>query len=202
MAKARTPKRDITLEILEALISGDKVKPRLVDINSVTENPDNPQKISDKDFEDLKTSIKDFPEMMAFRPVIIDANGMALAGNKRRRACYALGWTKIPVIDASDLPDKLLKQLIIKDNVQAGRWDKKKLREEWKMPDLAKWGVKVDEIVKKAKQATESLTKPQGKYFVQVSCSNARQQKKTYNDLVGKGFECTMVNKADDGNAI
>ena len=193
MAKSTRTKKTA----LKSEATKEPMQIKWVDINTTHENPNNPQKISDKDFEALKKSIKEFPEMMEFRPVIIDTNGMALAGNKRRRACYALGWDKIPVIDASGLTAKQINQLIIKDNVQSGRWDKKALRADWNLQDLSGWGVKVNEIVKKAKQATEALTKPQGKYFVQVACSNARQQKKTYNDLVGKGFECTMVNKAE-----
>lgn len=49
-------------------------------------NPKNPRFIRDEKFEKLKKSLKDFPEMMEARPIVIDENNMILGGNMRFRA--------------------------------------------------------------------------------------------------------------------
>lgn len=194
--KATKQQPAATINPLETLIKSNKVKVKLVDIETTFENPENPQKCTEAEFEDLKRSIKEFPELMILKPVMIDGKGMALAGNKRRRACYALGWKQIPVVDASDFTPAQQKRIIIVDNVQTGRWDKKILRADWKLKELKDWGVKINEIVKKVKDQTVKLSKPAAKYYVQVACANKKLQTKTYNDLTGKGLECTMVNTA------
>lgn len=60
-------------------------------------NPKNPRFIRDEKFEKLKKSLKDFPEMMEARPIVIDENNMILGGNMRFRAAKELGWKEVPV---------------------------------------------------------------------------------------------------------
>ena len=137
---------DMTEKIKE-LIAKSKAKTKWVGIDTIRENPRNPSKISAKDFEKLKKSITDFPEMLIYRPGIIDGDGNLIAGNKRHRACKALGWTKFPVIDASALSPEQLKEFIIKDNLVAGEFDWDVLQEDnWDFETLEGWGLEIPEF--------------------------------------------------------
>ena len=45
-----------------------------IDIRKIKENKDNPRYIRDNKFKKLVKSIKEFPEMLEFRPIIVDEN--------------------------------------------------------------------------------------------------------------------------------
>ena len=45
-----------------------------VDINTLAMNPNNPRVIKDDKFKKLVKSIKEFPEMLEIRPIVIDEN--------------------------------------------------------------------------------------------------------------------------------
>ena len=49
-------------------------------LSKIKPNPDNPRIVKDDKFKKLVKSIKEFPKMLGIRPIIIDANGMILAG--------------------------------------------------------------------------------------------------------------------------
>lgn len=100
-----------------------KAKTALVDTQSLVLNPNNPRTISDAGFARLKQSIREFPQMLELRPVVVDKNNIVMAGNQRVRACLDLGIEKVPCIQASDFTDEQLEQFLIKDNTTYGDWD-------------------------------------------------------------------------------
>ena len=64
-------------------------------VAELKENPNNPRTINAAEFEILKESIRDFPKMMPYRPLIVDADNVVLGGNMRLRAIRELGLDKI-----------------------------------------------------------------------------------------------------------
>lgn len=115
-------------------------------LSSLKPNPDNPRLIKDKRFEDLKTSIKDFPKGMKYNKIIIDENNVILSGNMRYRALLALDYEEIPdewVIKADDLEGDEREQLIIKPNLGFGEWDYNKVANEWDAEKLGRWGMEI-----------------------------------------------------------
>jgi hypothetical protein len=58
--------------------------------------PKNPRLIRDAKFQKLCDSIRENPEFMPARPIVIDEAGTILGGNMRYRACEALGMADIP----------------------------------------------------------------------------------------------------------
>ena len=54
-----------------------------ITINKVKGNPNNPRIIKNDKFKKLVKSIKEFPEMLEKRPIIVDEDMMVLGGNKR-----------------------------------------------------------------------------------------------------------------------
>ena len=77
-----------------------------MEISKIKPNPKNPRVIRDDKFERLCKSIREFPEMLALRPVIVDADLVVLGGNMRLRACQEFGFPDVPVLIANNLPDE------------------------------------------------------------------------------------------------
>jgi len=50
-------------------------------------NPNNPRIIKDDKFKKLVQSIKDFPEMLELRPIVVNKDMVVLGGNMRLKAC-------------------------------------------------------------------------------------------------------------------
>ena len=107
--------------------------------------PKNPRFIRDGQFEKLKKSIEDFPEMLQYRELIVyPLNGkfVVVAGNMRLRAGQELGLKEFPCkVLPSETTVERLKEITIKDNNSFGEWDMDDLANEWDKEQLSEWGV-------------------------------------------------------------
>jgi len=116
-----------------------------VDIRQIRSNPDNPRFIKDYKFEKLVKSIKEFPEMLELRPIVVNQDMIVLGGNMRLKACEAAGIEQVPIIFADNLTEEQQREFIIKDNSSFGEWDWDLLANEWNTSDLIDWGMDVPE---------------------------------------------------------
>tara|TARA_R100001460_G_scaffold44151_2_gene80758 strand:- start:7560 stop:8708 length:1149 start_codon:yes stop_codon:yes gene_type:complete len=112
-----------------------------VNIKEVKENPNNPRYVVDSKFKKLVKSIKDFPEMLEKRPIIVDENMIVLGGNMRLKACKSAGLFEVYIHQAIGWSEEQKKQFIIKDNVGFGDWDWDILANEWDVVQLNEWGL-------------------------------------------------------------
>jgi hypothetical protein len=112
-------------------------------INLIKPNPNNPRVIKDDKFKKLVQSIKDFPQMLELRPIVIDENNIVLGGNMRLKACQELGLKDVPTIYAKDLTEEQKKEFIIKDNVGFGEWNWDDLANDWDEELLVEWGLDI-----------------------------------------------------------
>lgn len=110
-------------------------------VSEVKANPNNPRVIKDDKFKKLVQSIKDFPEMLELRPIVVNNDGIVLGGNMRLKACKEAGLKEVPVIKASELSEEQQKEFIIKDNVGFGEWDWEDLANNWDAEELSEWGL-------------------------------------------------------------
>ena len=117
-----------------------------IDIQKVIPNKNNPRFINDSKFDRLVKSIKDFPEMLEKRPIIIDENYMVLGGNMRLKACKKAGLKEIWIDQVLDWSEEKKNEFIIKDNSGFGEWDWDILLNEWEAKDLYDWGLDIPEI--------------------------------------------------------
>lgn len=99
-------------------------------IEDVKSNPNNPRVIKDDKYKKLVKSIKEFPEMLEIRPIVVDEDGIVLGGNMRLKACKEAGLKEIHIIKTSELTEDQKKEFILKDNQSFGEWDAK-LLSEW-----------------------------------------------------------------------
>ncbi len=113
-----------------------------VDINTIKENPHNPRTITEDKFRKLVKSLKEFPEMLEARPIVVDKDNIVLGGNMRLKAAREAGLTEVPIYRSEWSHDKS-SEFVIKDNVGFGEWDWDLLANEWDSYPLEEWGLDV-----------------------------------------------------------
>jgi hypothetical protein len=119
------------------------MKTEIVPINTVKLAPNNPRVIKNDKFKKLVSSIKEFPEMLNLRPIVVDDDMVVLGGNMRLRACREAGLVEVPILRASDFTEEQKKEFVIKDNSSFGEWDWDVLANEWNIEELADWGLDI-----------------------------------------------------------
>jgi hypothetical protein len=114
-----------------------------INIQKITSNANNPRIIKNDKFKKLVKSIKEFPEMLRIRPIVIDENNVVLGGNMRLRACKEAGLKEVWIEKIENFTEEQKKEFIVKDNVGFGEWDWDMLGNEWDNVKLGEWGMDV-----------------------------------------------------------
>lgn len=107
-------------------------------IENLNPHQDNPRMIDTFKFNTLVESIRELPQMMEVRPLIIDKDNNIICGNMRYLACKELGIDEVPAKKV-DLPDEKIKELMIKDNLSYGEWDYAALEVDFDIQLFDKW---------------------------------------------------------------
>jgi len=117
-------------------------------LSQIKPNPKNPRVIKDDKFLKLVNSPREFPEMMAKRPMVcvtdVDGKLYPLGGNMRLKALTELQYKDIPdswVSIADDWTVEQRNEFTIKDNLSFGEWDFEQLANEWDSEELGNWGL-------------------------------------------------------------
>jgi hypothetical protein len=119
------------------------MKIETVKISAVKSNPNNPRIIKDDKFKKLVTSIKEFPQMLDIRPIVVNDEMIVLGGNMRLKACIEAGLKEVAIIKASELTPEQQNEFIIKDNVGFGEWNWDDLANSWDTEQLTEWGLDI-----------------------------------------------------------
>lgn len=75
-------------------------------ISDVKVNPNNPRILKDDKFKKLVQSIKDLPQMLDIRPIVVNSDMVVLGGNMRLKACKEAGLKEVPIIIADNLTEE------------------------------------------------------------------------------------------------
>jgi len=118
-----------------------------VKIGVVKLNPNNPRLIKDDKYEKLLRSVREFPEMLQLRPIVVNDDMVVLGGNMRLKACKEAGLKTVPIIRASELTEDQQREFIVKDNVGFGEWDWEMLGNGWDADMLEEWGLDVPDML-------------------------------------------------------
>jgi len=121
------------------------VETRVIPLKDVHVNPKNPRLIKDEQYRRLVKSLREFPEMLSIRELVVDETMMILGGNMRYRALLEIGAKKAPVRIVRGLTAEQKREFIVKDNAAFGKWDWDTLANEWDDVPLADWGVDLPE---------------------------------------------------------
>jgi DNA modification methylase len=116
---------------------------KTVKISEVKANPNNPRLIKDDKFAKLVQSIKDLPQMLDIRPIVVNKDMIVLGGNMRLKACKEAGLKEIPIIVADNLTEDQEREFLIKDNTSGGEWDWQMIANDWDADQLDAWGLDV-----------------------------------------------------------
>jgi DNA modification methylase len=114
---------------------------QLVNIQEIKNNENNPRIIKDYKFKKLVKSIKEFPEMLKLRPIVVNSDMIVLGGNMRLKACKEAGLKEVWILKADELTEEQQREFIVKDNVGFGEWDWDVLANEWNNQQLEDWGL-------------------------------------------------------------
>lgn len=124
-------------------ISLDKLEPNNGQLEGL---PSNPRQITETKMALLKQNIKQYPEMLKLRGLMVypleNGKYIIIGGNMRYRAMSELGMKEAPcIIIPKETDVEKLKAYTIIDNNGFGKYDWDMLANEWDEFELEEWGV-------------------------------------------------------------
>lgn len=176
-------------------------------------NPSNPRTITQSKLDKLVQSLRQFPQMLELRPLVVESldNPVVLGGNMRLRALQQLGVEEVPVLEASELSAEQRGEFVIKDNVGFGEWDWEALANEWDPVELSDWGLDLPGVNLDQHQLTDEFTLPDGdkEPFQQMAFTLADQQAEVVKNALAEIKKTeeykyceTFGNENSNGNAL
>jgi ParB-like chromosome segregation protein Spo0J len=163
-----------------------------VKTKDIIPNTENPRIIKDDKFKKLVQSIKDFPEMLEIRPIVVNNEMMILGGNMRLKAIQEIGIKEVPIIKAENLTEQQQREFLIKDNVGFGEWDWDALANDWNPEELNQWGLDVP-LLLDGVEPDDISDKIKESFRIEILCKDEESQEKTYNKLIEEGYECRLL---------
>lgn len=149
-------------------------------------NEDNPRIIKDAKFLKLVASLKQFPQMLKLRPIVVNIDMVILGGNMRYRAAMEAGLSEVPVLIADELTAEQQLEFIIKDNVGFGEWDFDELANTWDSLPLSDWGL---DVPKEIPEDTPEDGAPAKAYKLEVIAADEEKQDEIYCKLIEAGYD-------------
>lgn len=156
--------------------------------------PKNPRSIKKTKFQKLKQNIEAYPEMLAWRSLLVypldNGHYIIIGGNMRYRAMQELAHESVPVfIIPKDTPVERLQAYTILDNNGFGEWDWDLLANEWPDDMLDDWGLDIP-----TKGEKKDLSDQIGmSYKIEIDCNNEAEQEELYNLLTEQGYKCRVL---------
>lgn len=163
-----------------------------ININKIKINPNNPRLIKDDKFKNLVNSIKEFPEMLEIRPIVVNFDMIILGGNMRYKACLEAGIKEVPVIKIVGLSEEKQREFLIKDNISGGEWDWNMLANEWDEKELNDWGLDLPNELD-LDNINEKQQELKNAWFLNIEFQNEKECEKWYDKLLGEGLICKIV---------
>lgn len=156
--------------------------------------PANPRTIRKKKFDKLKANIKEYPEMLAWRSLLVypldNGHYIIIGGNMRFRAMQELAHTEAPVfIIPKETPVERLQAYTILDNNGFGEWDWDLLANEWPEDMLDDFGLDIP-TKREAKDLSEQIGQS---YKIEIDCADESEQEELYNTLKEQGYSCRVL---------
>lgn len=110
--------------------------------------PANPRYLTDKEYKSLKKSIKENPELLTYRELLVypyEDRYVIIGGNSRYRALYDLGYTEAPCkIISAGTAKEVIKKYILLDNKSSGEWELSLLADGWSQLEIDDIGLNIE----------------------------------------------------------
>jgi ParB-like chromosome segregation protein Spo0J len=155
----------------------------------------NPRQISEKDFEQLKTSLKNFD---CVEPIIINTHegreNIVVGGHQRLKALIALGYKEVPCVEV-DLPLEKEMELNIRLNRNTGEFDYDMLANNFEMEDLIEYGFEENQLfINEEQEEREEAEDKYTDFFVLVTVKDEAEQAAIYEEMTKRGLTCKLMN--------
>ena len=168
------------------------IEKKLEDIRPYEKNP----RKNDGAVEYVANSIKEFGFKV---PIVIDENGVIVAGHTRYKASQKLGLDVVPCVVADDLTEKQIQAFRLADNKvsEQARWDNELLGEE--LADLADtfqmqdFGFDFGANVVPTEEREDLSDKVDETYEVIVECNGEIEQQEAFEKLQEMGYVCRVL---------
>lgn len=161
--------------------------------------PANPRRWSATQLDSLRQSLRDTPELLAARALLVVPHGeqaVVIGGNMRLAAAKADGYEDLPcIVLPADTPPAKLKEIVLKDNGTFGEWNLPALLEDYPEFDLAACGIAV------GGGDTGAEAEPSEDDFSQAVADTAPPVTKA-GDLFALGDHLLMCADATNGEAV
>lgn len=165
-------------------------------IGEIRPYENNPRK-NDGAVDAVAASIKEFGWKV---PVVIDKDGVIVAGHTRYKAAQKLGIDRIPCIVADDLTEEQVRAYRLADNKvgELAEWDFDALSDElaqldFSGIDMSDFGFEGTEQDDGGGDVSVPSFKYQEQYAVTVIVANEIEQREVYERLTAEGYECKVV---------
>ncbi|WP_127846186.1 ParB N-terminal domain-containing protein [Psychroflexus aestuariivivens] len=113
-------------------------------IKDIIFQDENPRYINDEDLQKLAEDIKKDESFLMQRPPLINDIGgdfYCYAGTQRIKAAKLNGYNEIYCFVEKDVPEKVQRERMLKDNLHRGKWDKDKLLDlDFELMELKDFG--------------------------------------------------------------
>lgn len=156
----------------------------------------NARKIDARAVSAVAGSIKEFGFKV---PILVDADGVIIAGHTRLQAAQSLGLESVPVIVCRDLTPDQVKAYRLADNrvAEFSDWDAELLKLELGDIEMEMDFAGFNELVmsisgNEPEQPQQVGSELKEKYVIIVDCDDENQQANIYNLLSEKGIKCKL----------
>lgn len=163
-------------------------------IGSIKPYDKNPRK-NDDAVKYVAESIKEFGFKV---PIVIDSDGVIVAGHTRYKAAKKLKLKEVPCIVADDLTEEQVKAFRLADNKvsEAAEWDFDLLDEELEEIfdiDMEAFGFELD-VMDEEEVTTERKEQKidDGVLQIIIDCESEEDMQEKYEIVIGAGLECRV----------
>lgn len=148
-----------------------------IQVSKLSTNPNNPRTINKTKYKKLLASIKEFPEMLNIRPIVVNKDMVVLGGNMRLKALKELGIkeTEVTVVDLSADQQR---EFLLKDNINYGDWDMELLANEFELSELDGFGIDLDPSLFEVDDAEEVMEDKEESFNYTICFNNNTDLKK------------------------
>ena len=159
--------------------------------------PANPRLIKDDKFKKLIQSLRDDPEMLNLRELIVfpfKRKFVVIAGNMRLLAMKELEYEEAPCkILSAKTPVEKLRAYTIKDNIGYGEHDWDMLASDWDAEQLTAWGLDIPNWKSAEEEEREAMPNETPQWFLNICCNSESQCQKLYEEFIQKGLDVKIV---------
>lgn len=168
------------------------IEKKIDEIIPYINNPRN----NDAAVETVAASIKEF----GFKqPIVIDKDGVIVAGHTRHKAAKRLGLATVPCIMADDLTEQQIKAYRLADNkvAELATWDMETLEIELEQItelEMIDFGFEPLEDNEKPTKEREDLSADvESMYQVIIECNDETEQEEVFTKLKNEGYSCRVL---------